>query len=141
MSSVLEILVIEELKIRKNNLLYQLQRIDNELEKREKNKSDLERACAYDNSMDLSNDDQRFLIEIEKTFPEDSSKIILANPSGVFCTLQQHAIPHPGPVLIGATGVFRKLPQPSVSPPEIMRKLPISSEKHKIKKIKIKKKE
>jgi hypothetical protein len=25
-------------------------------------------------------------------------------------------------------GVFRKLPQPSVSPPEIMRKLPISGE-------------
>jgi len=36
MSSVLEILDIEELKIRKNNLLYQIQRIDNELEKREK---------------------------------------------------------------------------------------------------------
>jgi hypothetical protein len=28
----------------------------------------------------------------------------------------------------GLTGVFRKLPQPSVSPPEIMRKLPISGE-------------
>ena len=36
MSSVLEILDIEELKIRKNNLLYQIQRIDNELEKKEK---------------------------------------------------------------------------------------------------------
>lgn len=34
MSSVLEILHIEELKIMKNNLLYQIQRIDNELEKR-----------------------------------------------------------------------------------------------------------
>jgi hypothetical protein len=38
MSSILEILNIEELKIRKNNLLYQLERIDNELEKRENNK-------------------------------------------------------------------------------------------------------
>lgn len=36
MSSVLEILDIEELKIRKNNLLYQIQQVSNELEKREK---------------------------------------------------------------------------------------------------------
>jgi hypothetical protein len=39
MSSILEILDIEELKIRKNNLLYQLERIDNELKKRENNKN------------------------------------------------------------------------------------------------------
>ena len=38
MSSILEILNIDELKIRKNNLLYQLERIDNELKKRENNK-------------------------------------------------------------------------------------------------------
>ena len=31
----------------------------------------------------------------------------------------------------GGSGVFRKLPQPSVSPPEIMRKLPISGEQSK----------
>jgi hypothetical protein len=38
MSSVLEILELGDLQIRKKNLLYQLQRIDNELEKRENNK-------------------------------------------------------------------------------------------------------